>query len=558
MKKIQNKSNNIEEDKIEKELLKKLEKNIEGNQNNGIKEDEIKYEQEYISNSDNNKISNIDDHFNIAIDSKIIKSNSIYNKKINLYNEKLGVYQYLYNDNIFPSSRKFHKSSKISKYLLDKEESINNILSSESNEESLLLKNLNKIDLNFSENFNYRLFKYLDSYSDIYLTSSDLFLRQKIMNMYIFHILNHMMKRKEEIEVNNRIEKLIERKTIKSNDNLKNGNFIIKDELFINEDEEFLKQYKKESEITNFAEGKEEFFEEFRMKENLKNNLDYSEEDYNLIKDQGFTSPRVLILVPNKKHARLIVEEIINILRKGNWKGVSNKKKFKEEFSEMESMGDCFRLGISFEYFNNKLRLYQSFDTSDIIIASPLGLKLTSVNNDDPSVKNKKVFDFLSSIEILLIDFSEVFLYQNIEHLEEILSFMNKLPKNNQNIVDIHRIKDTVKDNQLQFMRQSIIISHFKSLEIEMLVKRFCKNTKGGIYCMNEKYENVIDKINLNEEKEEIEDDDEIDFDSEDKNSETNLVKYEFKMLKNVDDMDIYDYKFNYFTKNVRNLIYLF
>jgi hypothetical protein len=38
-------------------------------------------------------------------------------------------------------------------------------------------------------------------------------MRGKLMNVYLFHIINHMMKRKEEIEINNRIEKLIERTT---------------------------------------------------------------------------------------------------------------------------------------------------------------------------------------------------------------------------------------------------------------------------------------------------------------------------------------------------------
>jgi len=232
------------------------------------------------------------------------------------------------------------------------------------------------------------------------------------------------------------------------------------------------------------------------------------------------------------------VEEIISIMRKGNWKGVTNKKKFKEEFSEMESMSDCFRLGLNFDFFKNKLRLYQSFESSDIIIASPLGLKLTSSN--DVSVNNKKVYDFLSSIEILLIDFAEVFMHQNVDHLEEILTFMNKIPKNNKNIVDISRIRDNVKDDQLQYLRQNIIISHYKSLELEMLIRKYCNNIPGGSYWICEKYENIATS-GLKEKEDEV-----VASDSAKK-----LVKYEFKMMKAVDDMDIYDYKFNYFTKNV-------
>jgi hypothetical protein len=522
---------NKEEDKIEKELIKRLEEKSGNLKNKGMnpsESKELKYENEQLVEIDSkNNLSNIDSHFN-TVNLNMKESSAIYKQKINLYNEKIGLYNLQLNNNYITTPRKFSKSSSITKYLLTQQETLNNILPLDS-----------KLDLNFSEFFNFRFFKYLDSYSDVLLQHSDLQMRGKLMNVYLFHIINHMMKRKEEIEINNRIEKLIERASNK----VYSENKILKEELFINEDEEFLKSYIKESEMKNFAENREEYFEEFRIRGKFKPNFDYNVDDYSLIQDQGFTSPRVLILVPNKKHAKLIVEEIVSITRNGNWKGVSNKRKFKEEFSEAESMNDCFRLGLNFDFFNNKIRLYQSFDESDIIIASPLGLKLTTTN--DESVKNKKVFDFLSSIEILLIDFAEVFMYQNIEHLEEILTFMNKIPKNNQNIVSINRIKDSVKNNNLQYLRQNIVISHYKSLEIEMLVKRFCKNVQGGLYVINENYENLIENIskNLNEKESETE-----------LSPVSNTIKYEFKMLKTFDDMDIYDYKFNYFTKNVRKI----
>lgn len=525
---------NKEEDKIEKELIKRLEEksvNLKNKGTNPTESKELKYENEQLIEIEfKNNFSNIDSHYN-TVDLSIKESSAIYNKKFNLFNEKVGSYSFQLNSNFITEPRKFAKSSSIAKYLLAQQETLNNILP---------LPLSSKLDLNFSEFFNFRFFKYLDSYSDVLLQHSDLQMRGKLMNVYLFHIINHMMKRKEEIEINNRIEKLIERATNK----VYSENKILKEELFINEDEEFLKSYIKDSQMKNFAENREDYFEEFRIRGKFKPNFDYNVDDYKLIQDQGFTSPRVLILVPNKKHAKLIVEEIVSITRNGNWKGVSNKRKFKEEFSEAESMNDCFRIGLNFDFFNNKIRLYQSFDESDIIIASPLGLKLTTTN--DESVKNKKVFDFLSSIEILLIDFAEIFMYQNIEHLEEILSFMNKIPKNNQNIVSINRIKDSVKNNNLQFLRQNIIISHYKSLEIEMLVKRFCKNVQGGLYVLNENYENLIESISksLNEKE----------TDSE-LSPVSNTIKYEFKMLKTFDDMEIYDYKFNYFTKNVRKLI---
>ena len=71
---------------------------------------------------------------------------------------------------------------------------------------------MSKIDLNTDEFLNLRFFKYLNNYCDISLFNSDLFLRQNLMNIYLFHILNHVLIRKEEIEINNLIEKVLKKK----------------------------------------------------------------------------------------------------------------------------------------------------------------------------------------------------------------------------------------------------------------------------------------------------------------------------------------------------------
>jgi U3 small nucleolar RNA-associated protein 25 len=51
-------------------------------------------------------------------------------------------------------------------------------------------------------------------------------------------------------------------------------------------------------------------------------------------------------------------------------------------------------------------------------------------------------FDFLSSIEYLVLDQAEAFVFQNLEHLEELMKLINRTPKKLQDLNDISRIKE--------------------------------------------------------------------------------------------------------------------
>lgn len=69
------------------------------------------------------------------------------------------------------------------------------------------------------------------------------------------------------------------------------------------------------------------------------------------------------------------------------------------------------------------MKLYSEFFHSDIILASPLGLKLAVESNRELN------YDFLSSIEIVLVHQCDVMLMQNPDHLVDIFKRMNKMPE---------------------------------------------------------------------------------------------------------------------------------
>ncbi|XP_028293397.1 U3 small nucleolar RNA-associated protein 25 homolog [Gouania willdenowi] len=215
-------------------------------------------------------------------------------------------------------------------------------------------------------------------------------------------------------------------------------------------------------------------------------------------RDQGLTRPKVLILVPFRGAALQVIHTLISLLEsKGKKIIVSNKKKFKEEFGEEAdnkpsnlqrpddyhaifsgNVDDHFRIGMSI--IKSSLRLYAPFYSSDIIIASPLGLR-TVLGADGES---KRDFDFLSSIELLVMDQADVFLMQNWEHVLHVMKHMNLQPLDSHG-VDFSRVRMWNLNNWARHYRQTLVFSSIQDPQINNILSKHCVNYRGQVTVKN-------------------------------------------------------------------------
>ncbi|XP_030627430.1 U3 small nucleolar RNA-associated protein 25 homolog [Chanos chanos] len=215
-------------------------------------------------------------------------------------------------------------------------------------------------------------------------------------------------------------------------------------------------------------------------------------------RDQGLTRPKVLILVPFRDGALRVVQTFITLLEtKGKKMDVSNKKRFKDEFGEEPddrppnllrpddyhaifsgNVDDHFRIGVSI--LKRNLRLYSPFYSSDIIISSPLGLR-TLLGSEGES---KRDFDFLSSIELLVVDQADVFLMQNWEHVLHVMKHLNLQPLDSHG-VDFSRVRMWNLNNWAKYYRQTLVFSSIQDPQINNIMTKHCFNYRGQVATKN-------------------------------------------------------------------------
>ncbi|GAO18487.1 hypothetical protein UVI_02041770 [Ustilaginoidea virens] len=245
----------------------------------------------------------------------------------------------------------------------------------------------------------------------------------------------------------------------------------------------------------------------------IKNNhrLAKEGEDAELeLRDQGFTRPKVLFLLPTRNSCAKIVGIIRDLCDPDQQE---NRKRFEDSYIDEEnSFGhdrpddfkhlfegnddDMFRLG--FKFTRKTIKYFSQFYSSDILFASPLGLRMAIGSEEDKEKKKKKKkpdCDFLSSVEMVVVDQADALLMQNWEHVEYIFEHLNLQPKDAHGC-DFSRLRSWYLEDWAKFFRQTVVLSAFNTPELAELQRRHCHNWAGKVRLQPE-YPGVIQQLGV-------------------------------------------------------------
>jgi U3 small nucleolar RNA-associated protein 25 len=215
------------------------------------------------------------------------------------------------------------------------------------------------------------------------------------------------------------------------------------------------------------------------------------------LRDQGFTRPKVLFLLPTRHACLRMVNTIRDITQPDQ---EENRKRFDESYHDKEQTfgtdrpvdfrhlfegndDDMFRIGVKFT--RKTIKYFSQFYNSDILFASPLGLRMAIGSVEEKDKKKGMDYDFLSSIEMVVMDQADALLMQNWEHVEFIFEHMNRQPKDAHDC-DFSRVRNWYLEDWAKYFRQTVILSAFNTPELSELFRSHCHNWAGKIRVQQE------------------------------------------------------------------------
>eukprot|EP00026_Physarum_polycephalum_P004330 Phypoly_transcript_04348.p1 GENE.Phypoly_transcript_04348~~Phypoly_transcript_04348.p1 ORF type:complete len:705 (-),score=51.28 Phypoly_transcript_04348:92-2161(-) len=236
-----------------------------------------------------------------------------------------------------------------------------------------------------------------------------------------------------------------------------------------------------------------------------KNGLKLATDPSAEVSDQGFTRPKVLILCPLRNTAYDAIKFLCSLqgsevlhysnfkkrFSTGGKKSLDKTKPADYQHNFRGNVDDMFSLGITMKNDGTLSVNADNLYHADIIVASPVALRLLIGSPGDP----KRNFDFLSSIEMVIVDQMDMMLMQNWAYLSIIFEHINLKPTIVRPGMDFSRMNEWSLSHLSAHRRQTIFFSEFPAPDINALFNRKCNNTYGKIKITNPPSEGIIEQV---------------------------------------------------------------
>lgn len=218
------------------------------------------------------------------------------------------------------------------------------------------------------------------------------------------------------------------------------------------------------------------------------------------LRDQGFTRPKVLVLLETREMCARYADCIVDLFSPEQQE---NKQRFKDSFTapidEEDPMPEDYRELFAGNNDNNfltaikftrkTLKFFSAFYSSDIIMASPLGLRRIIEHED----RRKRDHDFLSSIEMVIVDQADGMQMQNWENIELVFKHLNLQPKDLHGC-DVNRVRNWYLDGNAKHFRQTMLFSSYVTPEMNRMFNSEFVNIAGKAK-LTPSYEGAITSV---------------------------------------------------------------